>query len=149
MLTKGDHAPDITATTTTGDTISLQDYAGKRNVILYFYPKDDTPGCTKESCEFRDMKSEFDAVETEIFGVSTDDQDSHTAFTSKFNLNFPLLVDQDEAICEAFGVPRTNSMAHRVTFLVGKDGKIAEVWEAVNPVGHSSEVMEAVRNLNN
>lgn len=147
MLQPGDKAPDFTATTTTGATISLHDYSGRNNVVLYFYPKDDTPGCTIEACEFRDARADYDASDVVVFGVSTDDQESHQQFTDKYSLNFPLLVDADGAICDLYGVPRRGEFASRVTFLIDTDGVIREAWEQVDPRGHASHVLDAVKAL--
>lgn len=124
----------------------LADYAG-RNVVLFFYPEDDTGGCTREACGFRDAKEQFDMDGAAIFGVSTDDVESHRAFTEKFNLNFPLLVDSDRTICQAFGVAVEGNWADRVTFLIGKDGRVKKVWGEVHPVGHAAEVYQAIQEL--
>lgn len=147
MLQAGDKAPDFTATTTSGETVSLHDFHGKNNVVLYFYPKDDTPGCTIEACEFRDSKPEYDSLDAVVFGVSTDDQQSHQDFTSKFSLNFPLLVDADGAICDAYEVPRQGSYAARITYLIDTEGNIKKVWGDVNPRGHAAEVMDEIKML--
>jgi peroxiredoxin Q/BCP len=146
MLSQGDKAPDFTAVTTTGTTVSLHDYFGRNNVVLYFYPEDDTGGCTAEACEFRDSKVEYDGSNTVVFGVSTDDQASHQAFTAKYDLNFPLLVDTDGAICDAYDVPH-DPWPKRVTYLIDTDGMIARVWEQVNVRGHAAEVLGAVGEL--
>lgn len=148
MLKQGDTAPDFTAVTTAGNTLSLHDYLGRNNVVLYFYPEDDTPGCTKEACEFRDARMSYDSSDTVVLGVSMDDQDAHQAFTDKYSLNFPLLVDTDGKICEAYDVPRHEGRyPKRVTYLIDTDGKIARVWESVVPTGHAAEVLEAVQAL--
>src|SRR4051812_2335290 len=105
MLKPGDIAPDFSAMTTDGAVVTLHNYFGRNNVVLFFYPEDDTSGCTVEACEFRDAKPDFDATDTVVFGVSVDDQASHKAFTDKFNLNFPLIVDEDGKICELYDVP--------------------------------------------
>ncbi len=147
MLQPGDTAPDFTASTTTGDTISLSDFRGNNNVVLYFYPKDDTPGCTIEACEFRDSKGDYDALDAVVLGVSTDDQGSHRAFTEKYGLNFPLLVDTDGSICDSYEVPRKGSYAARITYLIDTKGVIQKGWEEVNPRGHAAEVMEEIKGL--
>jgi peroxiredoxin Q/BCP len=147
MLKKGDMAPDFTATTTNGNTISLHDYQGINNVVLYFYPEDDTSGCTAEACEFRDVKGQLAEVRTVILGVSTDGQESHQAFSEKHGLNFPLLVDSDGAICAAYGVPIDNARARRVTFLIDNDGEIRQVWTDFTPVGHAAQVVAAVEQI--
>jgi peroxiredoxin Q/BCP len=143
MLTEGTKAPDISAVTTNGNTISLSDYMGRNNVVLFFYPEDDTSGCTYEACSFRDAKGDYDATDTVILGISTDDQASHQAFTSKYDLNYPLLVDTDRTICKAFDVP-CDPWAKRVTYLIDTDGMIAKVWEKVDVRVHTAEVLEAI-----
>lgn len=143
MLEQGAPAPDFTAITTGGNEVSLHDYRG-RKVVLYFYPQDDTPGCTREACEFRDTKENFDAANAVVFGVSMDDDAAHQAFTQKYSLNFPLIVDADGAICDAYGVARSGTWAKRVTFLIDEEGTIEKVWESVNPTGHASEVLDAI-----
>lgn len=147
MLQPGDKAPDFTATSTTGERISLHDYAGKNSVVLYFYPKDDTPGCTHQACEFRDARSEYEAAGAVVLGVSTDDQSSHEAFTSKYSLNFPLLVDSDGTICDLYGVPRNGAFAARITFLIDREGIVRKVWENVNVVGHAADVLGTIEKL--
>lgn len=147
MLQPGDTAPNFTATTTDGTTITLADFAGSSNVVMFFYPADDTSGCTREACEFRDAYREFESVDTVVFGVSTNNQESHQAFTSKYDLNFPLLVDTEGAICALYDVPVDDGEAWRVTFLIGKDGLIKYAWENVRPSGHAAEVYEAIQTL--
>lgn len=146
-LKEGDVAPEFTATTNEGKTVSLSDFRGK-NVILYFYPKDSTPGCTKEACAFRDDFSEFKKKGAAILGVSTDSAKSHEKFVQKYNLPFPLLVDEDKKIVNAYGVygPRTfmgikYTGTHRITFLIGPDGKIRKIWLKVKPAEHSQEIL--------
>ncbi len=143
MLQPGTPAPDFTATTTGGTTVSLHDYTG-RKVVLFFYPQDDTPGCTREACGFRDSKEDFDAANAVVFGVSMDDDASHQAFTRKYNLNFPLIVDADGAICEAYGVSRKGTWAKRVTFLIDEKGTIEKTWDEVDPTDHAAEVLDAI-----
>src|SRR5438105_2497681 len=136
-LKEGDPAPGFTANTSGGGKISLADFKGK-NVILYFYPKDDTPGCTKEACAFRDGFAEFKKRGAVIFGVSTDSVKSHDKFIEKFKLPFALLADEDKKIVEAYGVWGEKSFmgrnylgTHRVTFLIGGDGRIKKIWPQV------------------
>ena len=150
-LNIGDKAPEFTLESTSGERISLADYRGK-NVVLYFYPKDDTPGCTVEACEFRDNHKQFDKADTMIFGVSPDDVKSHQKFTAKFDLSFPLLADVDKKVSEAYGVWVEKSMygrsymgVARTTFVIGKDGKITKIFEKVKPEGHSGEVLGVVK----
>lgn len=149
-LKEGEVAPDFTATTNEGKMVSLSDFHGK-NVILYFYPKDSTPGCTKEACAFRDDFAEFKKKGAVILGVSTDSAKSHAKFVQKHNLPFPLLVDEDKKIVNAYGAygPRTfmgikYTGTHRITFLIGPDGKIKRIWLKVKPAEHSREILEVL-----
>lgn len=113
-------------------------------MVLFFYPEDDTPGCTREACGFRDAKPEYDAADTVIFGISLDDQTAHQAFTQKYSLNFPLLVDTDGAICNAYDVPINNRWPKRTTYLINKQGIISKVWEQVHVAVHAAEVLEEI-----
>jgi len=149
-LKEGDVAPKFTVATNGGGKISLADYKG-RNVILYFYPKDDTPGCTKEACAFRDEFAQFQKKGAVVFGVSPDPLKSHDKFVEKFKLPFPLLADADKKIVEAYGVwgekvfmGRKYFGVHRVTFLIGPDGKIKKIWPQVKPEEHAAEVLAAL-----
>src|SRR5579863_10414529 len=141
-LKVGDAAPAFTAITNGGGKVSLADFRGK-NVILYFYPKDDTPGCTKEACSFRDHWDDFKAKGAVVLGVSTDKLKSHDKFVQKYKLPFTLLVDEDKKIVNAYGVygPRTfmgikYTGTARATFLIGPDGKIKIIWPKVKPAEH-------------
>ena len=146
MIAEGQPAPDFTATTTDGSTIRLSDYQGKQNVVLYFYPKDDTPGCTREACSFRDASEVLAAEDTVILGVSADDQTSHQKFTVKYNLNFPLIVDQDAEICRLYhAYNEDKGYANRISYLIGKDGTVLKMYLKVNPDEHAQEILEAVR----
>jgi peroxiredoxin Q/BCP len=129
--------------------IRLHDYLGRNNVVLYFYPKDDTTGCTIQACEFRDAQPHYTDASAVVLGVSSDDQQSHQAFTTKYSLNFPLLVDNDGKIAEAFGVPRSDrGWAKRVTFLIDSDGTIQKVWGDIGDVtGHAGDVLEEIKAL--
>ena len=149
-LKEGDPAPAFTAQTNGGKTVSLSDYA-KKNIILYFYPKDDTPGCTKEACSFRDNFAVFKKKGAVILGVSTDPVKAHDKFVEKFTLPFPLLADVDKKIVEAYGVwgektfmGRKYLGTHRVTFLIGPDGRIKKIWPQVKPEEHVAEVLAAL-----
>ena len=149
-LKEGDVAPPFTAATNGGGEVSLSDFAG-RNVILYFYPKDNTPGCNKEACSFRDHWDDFKAKGAVVLGVSTDSAKSHDKFVEKFKLPFTLLVDDDKKIVNAYGVygPKTfmgvkYTGTSRVTFLIGPDGKIKKIWPAVKPAEHAVEVLAAL-----
>lgn len=149
-LAEGGVAPAFTAATNGGSTVSLADYRGK-NVILYFYPKDDTPGCTKEACAFRDNFAAFKKKGAVVLGVSVDPVKAHDKFVEKFQLPFPLLADVDKKIVEAYGVwgqktfmGRKYLGVHRVTFLIGPDGKIKKIWPKVKPDEHAEEVLAAL-----
>ena len=147
MLKEGDKAPDIQLQTETGEEFRLSDLKGKR-VVLYFYPKADTPGCTKEACGFRDAIASYKKLNVPVFGISPDPVKDVTKFAQKFDLNFPLLADADHSVCEAFGVWGEKNMygkkymgANRSTFIIGPDGKIQHVFEKVKPEGHDQEVL--------
>ena len=149
-LKEGDPAPTFTAVTSGGGKVSLADYLGK-NVILYFYPRDDTPGCTKEACAFRDHFADFKKKGAVVLGVSTDPVKSHDKFVKKFQLPFMLLADEDKRIVEAYGVWGQKSFmgrkylgTHRVTFLIGPDGRIKNIWPEVKPAEHAAEVLAAL-----
>jgi|ERR1043165_124371 peroxiredoxin Q/BCP len=146
-LKEGDPAPDFTATTAEGAKFSLADCKG-RNVVLYFYPRDDTPGCTKEACAFRDEFAAFKKKGALVVGVSTDTVKSHQKFGLKFKLPFTLLADEDKKIVQAYGVWGQKSFmgrkymgTHRVTFLIGADGRIKKIWPMVKPEEHAREVL--------
>jgi len=150
----GDHAPEFTLSTDQGTTVSLHDYLGKKNVVLYFYPKDDTPGCTKEACTFQEHLDHFTATDTIIVGVSPDDTASHGKFRQKYSLSFPLGADVDSSVATRYGVWGEKSMygrtymgVSRATFLINKHGKIAAVWPKVKVDGHSEEVQAAIAAL--
>src|SRR5215472_5545932 len=144
----GDKAPLIEAKNQTGKEWRLADQIGKKVVLLYFYPKDDTPGCTKEACGFRDRVSELQSQNVEVVGVSFDSADSHQKFIAKYNLNFPLLVDTEGTIADAYGVRMTDrNMARRTSFLIGLDGKIVHVTDTNSADTHLSEMKDAVASL--
>ena len=149
-LKEGDKAPDFTAATTEAGQVSLSDFKGK-NVVLYFYPRDDTPGCTKEACGFRDDFSAFKRKGAVVLGVSTDSSKSHAKFAQKYKLPLTLLADEDKKIVQAYGVWGQKSFlgrkymgTHRVSFLIGPDGRIRKVWPNVKPAEHAKEVLEAL-----
>ena len=149
-LKEGDIAPDFTAATSGGGKVSLADFKGK-NVILYFYPRDDTPGCTKEACAFRDDYAQFQKRGAVILGVSTDSVKKHDKFVDKFRLPFPLLADEDKKIVAAYGVWGEKKFmglhhtgTHRVTFLIGPDGRIKKIWPKVKPAEHAKEILAAL-----
>jgi peroxiredoxin Q/BCP len=144
----GDAAPLIEGKDQDGKTWKLADVVGKKVVLLYFYPKDDTPGCTKEACGFRDRMTDLKKDKVEVIGVSFDSPASHQKFIAKYNLNFPLLADADGKIADAYGVRMTGrDMARRVSFLIGLDGKVAHVTDTPSADTHLSEIKEAVAKL--
>ena len=138
-LTVGTKAPDFTVKDTQGNTVSLSDYAGK-TVVLYFYPKDDTPGCTKEACSFRDNYSVYQGKDVAVFGVSGDDESSHQAFTDKFSLPFPLLADTGKSIMQAYDVDG-GGYAKRVTYIIDGTGNISHVYTSINTETHAQDII--------
>jgi len=149
MVKEGNTAPAFKTTNTNGEAVSLKDFRGQK-VVLYFYPKDDTPGCTKEACSFRDGFSKFKKRGITILGVSPDSEKSHQKFTAKYKLPFTLLADTDHSIADAYGVygekkfmGRTYMGIHRTTFLIDEKGKIKKVFEKVKPEDHADEVLGA------
>ncbi|NUQ80995.1 MAG: thioredoxin-dependent thiol peroxidase [Bacteroidetes bacterium] len=154
MLTAGSKAPlTIRVKDQDGKTVSLADYKGK-TVVLYFYPKDDTPGCTKEACAFRDDQADLKAAGVQVIGVSGDDEKSHVKFIGKFNLNFPLWADVNNELSSAFGAWGEKSMygrkymgIHRVTFIIGPDGTILKAYPKVKPETHSQEILADLKSL--
>ena len=150
-LKPGDPAPVFSAVTSGGGKLALADLAGT-NVILYFYPRDDTPGCTKEACAFRDHFAEFKKKGAVVLGVSPDPVKSHDKFVAKFKLPFTLLADEDKQIVQAYGVWGEKSFmgrkyqgVFRVTFLIGPDGRIKKIWPKVKPEEHAEEVLAALQ----
>ncbi|MEH2321737.1 peroxiredoxin [Nostoc sp.] len=141
-LPVGTNAPAFTAKDTNGNTVSLSDFTGK-TLVLYFYPKDDTPGCTKQACSFRDAQSQYQGKDIVILGVSADDEVSHQAFTQKYNLNFPLLADSDKSLIKAFDVDG-GGYAKRVTYVIDPNGKIIHVDSAVNTTTHASDLLASL-----
>jgi peroxiredoxin Q/BCP len=144
----GDTAPLVVGKNQDGKTWKLADVVGKKIVLLYFYPKDDTPGCTKEACDFRDRIDELKQDKVEVIGVSFDSAESHQKFIEKYKLTFPLLADTDGKIADAYGVRATGkNIARRVSFLIGLDGKIAHVTDSPQADIHLGEMKEAVAKL--
>jgi peroxiredoxin Q/BCP len=141
-LAVGTDAPAFTTKDTNGNTVSLSDFAGK-TVVLYFYPKDDTPGCTKQACSFRDAQSEYISKGIVVLGVSADDEAGHQAFTQKYSLNFPLLADTNKSIITAYDVDG-GGYAKRVTYIIDGDGKIIDVDASVNTSTHASDVLAKI-----
>lgn len=147
MPQKGQSLPDLDFTTESGEHIGTADLTGQKTV-LYFYPADDTPGCTKEACAFRDRMDDYARAEIQVYGVSLDSPESHRAFREKYNLNFPLLTDEGGRASEALGVLRENrKRTNRVTFLLDPDGKIARVYPEVSPETHADEILEDAASL--
>jgi thioredoxin-dependent peroxiredoxin len=143
LLPVGTPAPEFTAVAHDGQKIDLAKLKGK-NVALYFYPKDDTPGCTKEACDFRDSWSRLQKAGVVVLGVSTQDAVSHRAFAEKYKLPFALIPDDKGELAARYKVPVVGGNARRITYLIGKDGKIKHVWPKVTPVGHAAEILAAV-----
>ena len=144
-LEVGNPAPDFAASSTSGQVIRLADLKGKK-VVLYFYPKDDTPGCTVEGCGFRDQYQKIKSTGAEIIGVSTDDVESHKAFTAKYSLPFPLVADVDSKISQLYGAFNEKwKQARRVTFIIDEKGLISKVFDPVKPDVHPKDVLDALK----
>jgi peroxiredoxin Q/BCP len=147
----GRPAPDFSLPSTTGENISLKQFKGKKTVVLYFYPKDATPGCTREACDFRDHTAEFEAAKVVVLGISTDSLESHQHFKEKQKLPFPLLSDEDAAVSKLFGVYKQKNLygkkhlgIERTTFVIDKTGRVAQIWPKVKVDGHIQDVLEFV-----
>jgi thioredoxin-dependent peroxiredoxin len=150
LLTEGDQAPDFTLTSDSGESIRLADLRGKQ-VVLYFYPKDDTPGCTTQACGIRDADGEFERAGAVVLGVSPDNEQSHVKFKKKFELPFTLLADTDHSVSEAYGVwgeksymGKTYMGIERSTFVIGADGNVKKVMRKVKPATHADDVLAAL-----
>lgn len=149
----GQPAPAFTLTADDGSKVRLSDFKGQP-VVLYFYPKDDTPGCTREACAFRDQRAKFQKLGAAVLGVSADSIESHGKFRDKYKLNFPLLVDTDHKVAEKYGAWREKNMygkksmgIQRSTFVIDATGKVARVWKAVKVDGHEGQVLKALAEL--
>lgn len=147
----GKTAPDFTLPSTTGEPISLRQFKGKKTVVLYFYPKDETPGCTREACDFRDHHADFERQGVVVLGVSTDGLDSHRQFTSKHHLPFTLLADEDAAVSKMYGVYKQKNLygkkymgIERTTFVIDRTGRIAQIYPKVKVDGHIESLLEFV-----
>ena len=147
----GETSPVFSLRTGDGTAVTSSDYVGEKAVVLYFYPKDDTPGCTREACDFRDLEAEFVAAGAVIFGISKDSEASHAKFSGKFTLNFPLLSDPDGTACEAFGVwvekmnyGKKYMGVERSTFIIGPDGKLEHVLHKVKPGEHLELIVKTL-----
>ena len=147
----GRTAPDFSLPSTTGEPVSLKQFKGKKTVILYFYPKDETPGCTKEACEFRDHTAEFEKHNAVILGVSTDGLESHQRFRDKHKLPFPLLADEDATVSKMYGVYKQKNLygkkymgIERTTFVIDRTGRVAQIYPKVKVEGHIPDLLEFV-----
>src|SRR5262245_60871891 len=143
LLPVGAPAPEIGMVAHDGQKVELSKLKG-RYVVLYFYPMDDTTGCTKEACDFRDNWTKLQKEGVVVYGVSTQGKASHEAFAKKYSLPFPLLPDEKGELAARYKVPVIAGIARRITYLIGKDGRIAHVWPAVNPVGHAGEILAQI-----
>ena len=148
----GRPAPDFSLPSTTGENISLKQFKGKKTVILYFYPKDETPGCTREACSFRDQYAEFEKHNAVILGVSADSLESHQHFREKNNLPFPLLADEDATLSKMYGVYKQKNLygkksmgIERTTFVIDRTGRIAQIYPKVKVDGHVQDLLEFVK----
>ncbi len=149
-LKVGETAPHFSLPSSSGETVKLNAFKGQK-VVIFFYPKDDTPGCTIEACEFRDRSDEISAQGTKILGISPDNQESHDKFISKFNLNFELLADEDNTVATDYGAWGEKNMygkvtigMKRMTFLVDEEGNIEKIWGKVTPEGHAQQIIDAI-----
>lgn len=154
ILKEGNYAPDFKMNTDNDGSVNLAQFQGKKNVVLYFYPKDDTPGCTMEAKQFAEAARQFEQLDTVILGVSKDTVQSHNKFKEKFCLPFQLASDETGTVCDAYDTWVEKNMygkaymgIARDTFLIDKQGKIRRIWRKVKPEGHAAEVLEAVRAL--
>jgi peroxiredoxin Q/BCP len=146
----GDNCPAFSLPDSQGKQIDVNEYLGQKILVLFFYPKDDTPGCTKEACAFRDAYADFMELGCEVFGISSDASQSHQAFQEKHQLPYPLLSDAQKKVRQLFGVPASlfGLLPGRVTYIVGLDGKIAGIFNSqTNPVGHINEALKVAKNL--
>jgi peroxiredoxin Q/BCP len=155
-LKVSDPAPEFTLPALTKDgesVVALEDLCGSKNIVLYFYPKDDTPGCTKEACAFRDLEAQFKDAGAVILGISPDRMDDHKAFAEKHSIPFTLLTDPDHSVADTYGVwkdaedGRTHAGVDRTTFVIGKDGNIAKIYSNVKVDQHAEEVLDFVKSL--
>ena len=147
MLKEGDKVPDFKLQSQDGTEVQLADLLTKGYVVLYFYPKDDTPGCKKEACSFRDLNQEFRAEGAEIIGVSVDNVTSHKQFHEKYGLNFTILADPDKKATEMYGVKSNLGLAKRVTFVIDENGIIKKVYPDVDVAAHATEVLSLIKSL--
>jgi peroxiredoxin Q/BCP len=146
-LKPGDRAPAFSAPSYDGSTVKLADFSGSKNVVLFFYSRDNTSGCTREARALRDAAGELEKRSTAIIGVSADGLDSHGRFATNNELTFPLLADTDGRIADAYGVLKDSGRAERATFLIGKDGSLLHVWPKVSITGHAEEIVAKLDEL--
>ena len=143
---QGQRLPDVEFITENGERLAAEDLSGQKTV-LYFYPKDSTPGCTKEACAFRDRMDDYKRAGVKVYGVSLDSPESHHTFREKYGLNFPLLTDEEGRASEALGVLGERGKARRVTFLLDPEGRISKVYPEVSPQTHAEEILEDAASL--
>jgi len=148
----GKPAPDFTLPSSSGESVTLKSFKNRKTVVLYFYPKDDTPGCTKEACGFRDLTAEFEAAGAVILGISNDPVDSHQKFREKHKLPFELLADEDASVSKAYGVYKQKNLygkkymgIERTTFIIDRTGRIAQIYPKVKVEGHVADVLSFLR----
>jgi peroxiredoxin Q/BCP len=153
-LKEGDKAPDFTLPATGGNTVSLSDFRGQKNVVLYFYPKDNSSGCSKEATSFRDLMPEFEKADAVVLGVSADSLESHEKFARDYSLPFPLLSDESKEVSTAYGVFKEKNMygrkvmgIERTTLVIDKEGVIRKIWPKVKVEGHAEQVLDFVKTL--
>ena len=147
MLQVGQPAPDFRLKDQSGEMVFLRDFANKKWVILYFYPKDQTPGCTQEACNFRDKMDLFLPHNVQVLGVSVDDSRSHLAFSKKYHLNFPLLADPEKKTTKAYGALAFYRLPRRMTFIIDPEARIRKIFNHVNPSNHVDELLAALKEL--
>jgi peroxiredoxin Q/BCP len=143
----GDQAPELKLKDQDGNMVFLRDFAGKKWVVLYFYPKDDTQGCTKEACSFQDQSERLAPFNVQVLGVSVDNRESHQAFARKFGLKFPLLADPTRKVTKSYGALAFYRLAKRMTFVIDPEGKIRKIFARVNPATHLDEIIDALKEL--
>jgi len=146
-IAEGDRFPHVSGKTFQGEQIDLSGYAGKRNVVLYFYPRDLTPGCTREAIDFDRKLADFDAHDTTVIGMSVDPLEAHQTFTTSCGLHFPLLSDEGGALSDTLGIKADQGYSRRTTFVIDKTGVVRKVFEVQGVDGHVDQVLEAVRSL--
>jgi thioredoxin-dependent peroxiredoxin len=147
QLQVGDSAPELKLKDQDGRLVFLRDFFNNKWVVLYFYPMDDTPGCTKEACNFRDNLGQLSELGVQVIGVSVDNYQSHKRFANKFKLNFPLLSDPTKKVTKAYGALAFYRLARRMTFIIDKQGKVRKIFPKVNPAGHTGEIIQALKEL--